>query len=269
MNDKKLNVVHELMKIGLTKYESTVYVTLLENPSITAYEISKRSDVPQSKIYSTVKELMHKNFINLIDQMAPKKYTAIPLEALLENYKKETDSRIKYIKENAKNMNVGQEYNYFLHFYGTEKIFEKLREMIQNADKSIYLDIWAEDYELLYGDLLAAKNRGIAIVCVAYGAVRQEIGTMYYHEMQGMVDDAQKNGRWLSLVVDSSQCLFAILKSLDSCGVWTQNQAFMLVTECFVTHDILIAEIYRKFRPMLDAEFGPNLERVRKTLHIG
>jgi len=269
MNDKQINVVNELMKVGLTKYEATVYVTLLENPSITAYEISKRSNVPQSKIYSTVKALMSKNFINLIDQMSPKKYVAIPLEDLLENYKKETDSRIKYIKENAKNMNTGREYDYFLHFYGTDKIFAKLREMIQNAEKSIYLDIWAEDYELLYSDLAAAEKRGVTIVCVAYGPVHKELGQMYYHEMPGMEEDASKNGRWLSLVVDYSQCLFAILKSLDSCGVWTQNKAFMLVTECFITHDILIAEIYGKFRPMLNEAFGPNLEKIRENLHIG
>ncbi|WP_196593914.1 TrmB family transcriptional regulator [Pectinatus sottacetonis] len=269
MNDKQSNVVNELMKIGLTKYEASVYVTLLENPRITAYEISKRSSVPQSKIYSIVKELVNKNFLNLVDQISPKKYVAIPLDDLLENYKKETDSRIKYIKENAKNMNTGREYDYFLHFYGTEKIFNKLHEMVQRATESLYLDIWAEDYEKLYDDLFAAQKRGVKIVCVVYGPVKCELGKMYYHEMEGMIDDAAQNGRWLSLVSDYSQCLFAILKPLDSCGFWTQNKAFMLVTECFITHDILIAEIYGKFRPMLVKEFGPNLEKIRKNLKIG
>lgn len=269
MDDIETNVINELIKIGLTKYEATVYITLLKNPRITAYEISKRSNVPHSKIYDTVKELVRKCIITLADQIAPNKYVAIPLEDFLENYKKETAQRIEYLKENTKYIHNSTEYDYFLHFYGTDKITNKVKEMIYNTKKSIYLDIWAEDYEALYDDLLTAHNKGVKIVSVIYGKVKSELGTVYYHEMEGMKEDADTNGKWLSLVSDYSQCLFSILKNKDSCAVWTQNASFMLVTECFITHDIFIAEIYAKFRPLLDKEFGHNLANIRKNLPIG
>lgn len=269
MDDIKNNIINELTKIGLTKYEAMVYIALLKTPRITAYELSKRSNVPQSKVYATVKDLVRKRIITLSDQLSPSKYIAIPLEDFLENYKKETAYRIEYIKENTKHINDSREYDYFLHFYGTDEINNKVRDMITSSKENIYLDIWAEDYETLYNDLLSAHNRGVKIVSVIYGKVKNELGTVYYHEMAGMKEDANENGKWLSLVIDSSQCLFSILKIKDSCAVWTQNESFMLVTECFITHDILIAEIYSKFRPLLDKEFGYNLANIRKNLYIG
>jgi sugar-specific transcriptional regulator TrmB len=155
------------------------------------------------------------------------------------------------------------------HFNGREQTNNKIKNMIQNAERSIYLDIWAENYDFIYEDLLAAYNRGVEIVSVIYGKISNEIGKVYYHEMYGLDKDVEKNGRWLSLVVDYSECFFGILKGDESKSIWTQNKAFMLVTECFITHDIYISEIYLKYKDLLDREFGYNLENIRKNLHIG
>ena len=265
---KETNIVNELIKVGLNKYEAMVYITLLQNPEITAYEIGKRSGVPQSKIYDTVKELVNKCMV-ILNGSDPIKYVAIPLEEFLERYKQETEHTINYLKENIKDLDNAQIADYMWHFNGKDQTSDKIRSMIENAKGSIYLDIWADDYEFIYEDLLAAYNRGVEVVSVVYGRIKNEIGKVYYHEMHGLDKDAEKNGKWLSLVVDYSECLFAILKGDESSGIWTQNKAFMLVTECFITHDIYISEIYLKYKDLLDKEFGYNLENIRKKLHIG
>lgn len=262
------NIINELIKVGLNKYEAMVYITLLQNPEITAYEIGKRSGVPQSKIYDTVKELVSKCIV-IMNGVDPTKYVAIPLEEFLNRYKKETEHTINYLKENIKNIGNAKIADYMWHFYGKEQTTDKIETMIEGSKKSIYLDIWADDYEALYEKLLKAHNRGVEIVCVVYGKIKSEIGKVYYHEMHGMDEDAEKNGKWLSLVVDYSECLFSILKDDNSSSVWTQNKAFMLVTECFITHDIYISEIYLKYKDILDKEFGYNLEKLREKLHIG
>lgn len=268
MVDKESKIVSELVKVGLNKYEAMVYITLLQNPEITAYEIGKRSGVPQSKIYDTVKEMVNKGIV-ILNGADPVKYVAIPLEDFLDRYKSETERSISYLKENIKNINNTKIADYMWHFDGKDQTSNKVRSMIKNATKSIYLDIWAEDYEILYDDLLEAYNRGVDVVSVVYGDIKNEIGKVYYHQMHGMDEDAAKNGQWLCLVIDYSECLFAILKGEGSSGVWTQNKAFMLVTECFITHDIYISEIYLKYKDQLDKEFGYNLEKLRKKLNIG
>ncbi|AWI03801.1 TrmB family transcriptional regulator [Clostridium drakei] len=268
MKDRESNVINELTKLGLNKYEAKVYVTLLETPEITAYEIGKRSGVPQSKIYDTVNKLASKCML-ILSGSDPVKYVPIPLEEFLNRYKKETEHSIKYLKENMSNINNNKYLDYMWHLQGENQCNDKIRYMIGNAKKSIYLDIWANNYKLLYDDLVKANDRGVKIVCVVYGTIEKEIGKVYYHEMYGMEEDADANGRWLCLVTDDSESLFSIFKDEESSAVWTQNKSFMLSTECFITHDIFISEIYLKYKDSLDEEFGFNLEKIRKKLPIG
>lgn len=264
----KDEIIDKLTTIGFNKYEAKVYLTLLENQEITAYEISKRSGVPQSKIYETVRSLVNKG-ISSMNGFEPIKYSALPLDEFLNNYKNSTESTIDYLKENIKNINDVHTSDYMWHFNDIDSIKNKIASMINNSNKSIYLSMWNEEYDGFYEDLLKAGKRNVDIVSVLYGTVKNEIGKIYHHEMHGMKEDAAVNGRWICLVTDYSECLFAIIKGNDSSCVWTQNKSFMLVTECFITHDIFLAEIYSKHRDELDKEFGYNLEKIRQHLHIG
>ncbi|ADK14000.1 MULTISPECIES: TrmB family transcriptional regulator [Clostridium] len=261
-------LIAKLVKIGFNKYEAMIYLTLLKNQEITAYEASKRSGVPQSKVYDTVKSLLNKNVI-IKNGYNPCKYIALSLKEFLDIYKKDTKSTISYLEDNLNSINDLESINYLWHFNDTEQIKDKITSMIRNANESIYLDIWSKDYNNLYDELLDAKKRNIKIVSVLYGKV-DEIGKVFYHEMDGMKEDAALNGRWLSLVIDHKECLFSIFQTDNtSYCIWTQNKPFMLVTECFITHDIFISEIYSKHKKELDEEFGPNLKSIRDNLEIG
>ncbi|HHU31388.1 MAG TPA: TrmB family transcriptional regulator, partial [Clostridia bacterium] len=56
--DKFEGVLKELAKIGFNLYDAKAYIALIQNPDISAYEISKISGVPQSKIYETMKRIV-------------------------------------------------------------------------------------------------------------------------------------------------------------------------------------------------------------------
>ncbi len=268
MKDIESNIVNELIKVGLNKYEAMVYMALLQTPKITAYEAGRKSGVPQSKIYDTVKELVNKRIVTM-DCIAPIRYVAVPLEEFLNRYKNKTEDTINYLRENIKNINNAKTIDYIQHFYGKNQTNYKIKSMIESSKRSIYLDIWADDYEDWYEKLLEAHSRGVDIVSVVYGKINNEIGKVYYHEMHSMEKDAHQNGRWFSLVVDYSEFLFSISKGNESSSVWTKNESFTLITKCLITHDIYISEIYLKYKNILDKEFGYNLEKLRQKLHIG
>lgn len=92
-------LISKLIKIGFNKYESMIYLTLLKNQGITAYEASKRSGVPQSKVYDTVKSLLNKNII-IKNGNNPCKYIALSLKEFLDVYKTDTDNTINYLRDN-------------------------------------------------------------------------------------------------------------------------------------------------------------------------
>lgn len=268
MENKDSLIIDELIKIGLTKYEAMLYLTLLKYPEITAYEISKRSLIPQSKIYDVVKSVANKGLV-IINDSKPVKYSALPIDEFLDRHKRETDDTLSYLKKNITSIDKTERVDFMWHINGLDKILSKLKAMIKGSKKSIYLAVWAEDYNYLYKELLSASKRGIEIVSVLYGEPEKKVGRVYYHEMYGMEKDKEENGRWMSVVVDYKQCIFNIFTDNDATGVWTENKSFMLLAECFITHDIFIAEIYLKHKAELDSEFGYNLQKIREKLSIG
>lgn len=262
----KNEIIDSMLSLGFNKYEAHAYVTLLLDPSKTAYEISKMSDVPQSKIYETMKKLVDRGLATA-KGYKPIKYVALPLESYLDHYKSDVNQAVEFLKKNINAVAKQPTIEYIVHFNTLNQFIGKAEEVMSRAEHSIYLEIWAQDYHHVRESLQAAHSRGVKIVTVLYGEVENPIGKIYHHEMSGL-EASLRNGRWLNSLVDNSECCFGILNDSNPTGIWTQNKSIMLLSQSFISHDILIAEIYHELRDVLDATFGENLDKIRKHNQI-
>lgn len=91
-----------LTKIGLNKYESSVYLTLLKQDSMEASKLSYASKVPIGKIYEVLKALKNYELVE-IQPSRPQRYRAVdPKIAFKLMYKRkeeETLNELKMLKE--------------------------------------------------------------------------------------------------------------------------------------------------------------------------
>ncbi|WP_230627910.1 TrmB family transcriptional regulator [Methanosarcina barkeri] len=91
-----------LAKIGLNKYESSVYLTLLKQDSMEASKLSHASKVPIGKIYEVLKTLKNYELVE-IQMSRPQRYRAVdPKSALKLMYRRkeeETLNELKMLKE--------------------------------------------------------------------------------------------------------------------------------------------------------------------------
>jgi sugar-specific transcriptional regulator TrmB len=71
-----------LQELGLTDYESRVYLALLEKGVLTARQLSKQSRVPYSKVYETLTSLEGKGWIETEHGRPSRYYPKAPSEAL-------------------------------------------------------------------------------------------------------------------------------------------------------------------------------------------
>jgi sugar-specific transcriptional regulator TrmB len=71
-----------LREIGLNVYEIDAYIALLESGQATAMEISKKANVPYSKIYDVLNSLKDKGWIKSVETRPTKYYPTPPIEAL-------------------------------------------------------------------------------------------------------------------------------------------------------------------------------------------
>lgn len=132
-----------LKKIGLTMYEAQAYVTLVSLISSNATEISEKSNIPRSKIYDVLKELVKKNFIEVEDGRPLTYNVKSPVEVLSREKEKidtqidDTITSLTYVYENG----MSQVQAPIWRIYGVEKIISQELEIIKRAKKSINMRI--------------------------------------------------------------------------------------------------------------------------------
>ena len=84
-----------LEKIGLTKNESIVYLTLVKSGTIKTAEILKKSGLNSGRIYDTLESLKHKGLISESNINGVKHFTASPPNQLKEYFQQ----RLKQLKQ--------------------------------------------------------------------------------------------------------------------------------------------------------------------------
>lgn len=103
--------IEELKKNGLQEYEAKVYFALLKMGSLNATEISKLSEVPRTKIYSVLENLVKKGFCSRIPGNV-KKYKALNPKVAFSNLIYEIEEKRENITHLVESLET---------FYETEK----------------------------------------------------------------------------------------------------------------------------------------------------
>ncbi len=83
-----------LRELGLTAYESAVYVSLIRTGVMTASEVSESAHVPFSKVYEVLNNLEQKGWVS-IERGRPSRYFARPPVEAFEAAKRELSERMQ------------------------------------------------------------------------------------------------------------------------------------------------------------------------------
>ena len=63
-----INLIEKLKELGLTEYESKSYLSLIENGVETGNEVAKTSGVPQTRVFSSLHNLVEMGLVTKIKQ---------------------------------------------------------------------------------------------------------------------------------------------------------------------------------------------------------
>lgn len=131
-----VQMIEELKELGFTEYEVKLYLTLLENPEISAYELAEKTGLYRQVTYDTLKRLKEKSFVNYSTKGRTKLFKATDPNLLLEllnekieNYKSILP-KLNKIKTNEKNKLIVETYN------GENILRIALKDIINNLKNS-------------------------------------------------------------------------------------------------------------------------------------
>jgi len=164
----------ELKSLGLSEYESKVYIALVREGTLTGLKASKASNVPQGKVYETLYKLMEKGFVSVMNAK-PKLFKAIDPEIALKQYIKSKKENLEELEKNLpkrikqlSSLRAKETDEKVSIFRGKKNAFTANHYLMDSATKSIDIMFTFEIiHTLTKRILLDKKSKGLKIRIIA------------------------------------------------------------------------------------------------------
>lgn len=256
-------ILNNFKALGFTEYEGKVYLSLLQDHPSSAYNISSYSGVPHSRVYDITRRLIKKGFA-VAQGTNPELYSPISPEELINALKRDNARLTSELQTQLESIKFESDFDPVWNLSGKEKAIELALELIQSAQREVYIGLWDQELEIMAPVLKDRHETGVKVVILVYGATPLDFGEVFYHGTDNIRKDGNE-GNTLDLVVDSTVCLTGNLGGSQPCkAVWTRNKGLINSIEGYLMHDFFIAEIAKEFGQEIDRAFGHNLEKLRK-----
>lgn len=257
------NLIDKLKELGFNTYEAKVYVALLKHHPATGYEISKESGVPQARAYDTLKALESSNVVVAIGGK-PVTYMPIRPDELLDRWERSFKGSIGYLREALPSL-ADETVEPVINMRGEESIFKHATELIRNAKKSVFVEMWQVDAERLAQPLREAQARGVDVKIVGYDNCIIDGIDVYQHSA---IEHSLMSGRWLILSADSTEGMVSTVGIGDRPpqAVVTRNPGIVLVIKELVVHNLFLLEVQRNLLPEIERLYGRNMLLLRRKI---
>lgn len=231
-------ISEKMMKLGFTQYEARAYVCLLQISPATRYEISKQSGVPRSAIYDVIQRLERFGAVNAISTK-PEKYVPLPPARFIELLENRYKSKIEDFFESVSDLQVSLESESLWNITGYSNLIIKAKEMINQAEKQVYLSAWSHEICELGAELRAAVERGVKVVLFSFTRIPR-IGLVYSYDLS----EKELEKVWdhkIILVRDMEELLMGEVNQRYPRKVaWTHNKAIVMIAANHVVLDITL-----------------------------
>lgn len=255
-----------LTKIGLTDAEAKVYLTLLQNGSLSGYETSKLAGVPRSKIYNILENLKQKGFILYTEYENNNKYAAVDIAEIAERIKEETTDTLDTLSEHLRVYPQRPNLDHIWHIQDNRNVFAKCRDILRRTKDELLMQIWEEDIDCLMAELQKLEARGVPLGLVVFSNDKELQLPLKKYCRHGMIEAKKEEmgGRWITLVADHREVVFGQIISPSVAEViWTESKPMIsLAAEC-VRHDLYFYKGAGKFKDLMQQEYGDDLEKIR------
>ncbi|QFU84819.1 TrmB family transcriptional regulator [Natronorubrum aibiense] len=157
-----------LENADLTAYEAETYLALINYGRLPAVDVAKKSDVPKSQVYDTLRSLESKGFVNTIDQDRLHAEPADPVDIL--THLRERGELFTDAAEELEDRWEQPDLND--HRVGVVKhadtVLEHVRTQIRETDIAVEIALTADQFESLRAALYSAAERGVIVHIAIY-----------------------------------------------------------------------------------------------------
>ena len=196
----------------------------------------------------------------------PVTYTPIKPKQLTSAYLKKMNSTVNYLDKHLPE--VKDNYNEpIITVNGIKNIQDKIIEVIQNAKREIYMEIWSQDYKIFEKELLNAYNRNVEIRIVGYDNFTSRFGLVFEHAFARDIE-LSLGGRMIIIAADDSEGIIGKISSLkndisDTNIIWTKNKGIVFIIKEFIVHDMYLIDVEENLVEQMKYIYGKGFKRLK------
>lgn len=231
-----MNDISNLKYLGLSQYEISCYLALVNQHPSNGSQLSRNSGIARSRIYDVLRNLTQKG---LVMEVESGMYVPLPPEELLKRLQRQFDENLAELKQQLESVSQKTAVEYIWTIRGYEHVMAKAKEMIRSARKELYVRLFPEAGAILDPYLKAAEKRGVGIRYIAMGDMPMSFEIQVVHPDSGHLKQSI-GGRSFDVIADRQEALVGIFetgKEHDAPINWTKNRWFITANRDSLRHD--------------------------------
>jgi sugar-specific transcriptional regulator TrmB len=241
-------IVDALTQLNFTATDARAYIALLKGAPATGYEISARSGLPRSAIYTVLKKLEASGLINGIQQ-EPARYVPLPPERLFEMLESRFQRNLSQLKESLKGLRgkASEAPTWTLHGY--PPMLEQAEQVIGSAKTILFGSLWGREASALAHRFREAVERGVEVILFSFTPLPVDLGQTYSY----MIREEKLAAYWehkIVLVADHERALIGGASETEhNQSVVTEVPALIEVATSNLVLDLTLFAQRQRFDP--------------------
>lgn len=252
----------KLKHLGFSEYEAKAYMALVHENPLTAYELSKNSGIPSSKIYEVLRRLEFRHIIQSIHGERSKMFIPVPPDEFVQNFRSSVEDNLHAVQNELSTMKTGLDTNYMWHIKNYETLLQKAKRMISTARESLLILLFKEEMIELSEHLNEAVQKNVKVAIIHYGFTELKLSQLYIHPAEDTIY-ALKGFRGFTLVADVKEAINGNIDINGTDAIWSMNEGFVTMAEDYIRHDIYLMKTLQRFAPLMRKKFGDRYEKLR------
>lgn len=259
-----MELLSDLIALGLTEYEAKVYIALVRDHPANGYQLSKRTGVPRSMVYEALGRLNARGAVLKSGDRRAMLFRPVPPELLFERYEREHHQLIKGLRDRLQVLYTARKEDLLWSVSEQGAIYSYATKMISSAQREILLVLDDQALSVLYQVVDSACGRELHIGALLTGTGDLNCENVARHpplesELQGL-------NNTLVVVVDGQECLIANTE-IGMTATITMNRSFVLLARQFVWMELFAHRLYKQLTPDLIARLDDQDRRIFESYH--
>lgn len=227
-----------LKSLGFSELEQKIYICLLSNGNMSAYQIAKKIDISRSSIYNCLEHMINKGMVELIPNDTAI-YSAQKPDILIGKMKKEFLESAEQADELLSRYETTQYGEEYANIKGFSIILMKAADIVHNSRNEIYINTDIK-LDFLESEFKKLKERGIKVIVYSFYDIGVSENYKLYTHGRPMNGDKTR----LMVVADGQ---IALTAGIDGQGQWqgtvTGNKLFVKIISEHIHNDIYLLKL--------------------------